>query len=486
MDELPPFLSLPPEDDRKYLYTYCGKRLLGGRQKLSDKKAASFPKISNPLLHPLYCYDGIRARPTLVVGADDSGKTAHLLYLALKDSSCGRTVVFIDGNSSRDTLNQLYYWNKKWLARPILALTPDEDELSHTWNPLWNTGLKVGTLTDLFFNAYQHTQTTPLDPDDLDFFKETLHELLDVLEKSKLTTHCADAAEILSDDKALEWLGAVAEDEGKESYEDLLDLIRETRRFSEKITPLVQFLSLFRSWTLSSYHPSICFPQLLRSPSIVYVGLPNAADEETKQRNAALGNLLIHHIEALISQAASEDKENRRAVSVIVNQAERFMDEELAGWMLKARSSELMLTCAVDNLAALEKMKDGFLEQLRADMPNLALFNSNDSATAQWFASFWQAKQSEDALFPPAEIWAERIQQLKHGQYLLDISTAPQRPMSLAAPFLPPPANRADYQYQREHYNLGEKPSFKAWRFCAQPEPLEEAPDESLLQNPQE
>lgn len=455
MDSFLPAVCLPPSDERRFLYTYHGRRAVG-----IGKDKAHF--------HPLYIYDGERTRPTVVVGAADTAKDDYLLNLAIKDASCGRPVVWIDNIPRPQILNQLHYWCGIHLKKRVRALIPcvHFDDLSHTWNPFLPGGVSIGSIVENFLSSYQHTRKNGAE-NDFEMQKEALNLLLRALHGSNLSYHARDAAILFERDDALAQLKGLMEGEGAEFYENFLRFKKRTRNFSQKIQPLADFLGLFQKWTLSSYRPSVQLDEIVQSGSVLYVGLPFQTEKEMV---TAVGNIIFRHVKSLISEKETDARQERRAVSVILSGAESFMDPSLGEWIGKTRLSDMMLTCAVDHLAALEELGESFLTELRADTPNIALFNPRDVSTVDWFVEMWRQKHGDvdensekDELLDCA--WAEKLNNLPPSLCLFETPCCDQRPMLLASPSLPLPPDREDYRYRRVLDNLDEKPSFKACSF---------------------
>lgn len=441
-----PFTTLPPADERRFLYTYLGKRIVG-----AGERSAVF--------QPLYAYDGVRARPTFVVGGGD----AFLQNLALKDASCGRTVIFIDGVGKRETLDRLYYWCGHQLGKPVYALMPQQDELSHTWNPLLSDVIQTAIIAEFFFDTYRRFSGKKVDEDDLDLQNEALTALFRALRGADIVFHCGDAADFFENEEAFKQLEGAMRGDGLEYYDELKQLREYEDDFEKRMQPLIYFLRLFKSWTLSSYHPSIQLDRLITSGSVIYMGLPIGWENDDERKLfCATGNLVIQHLRALISHAATNDRENRRAVSLIINKTEAFLDHELVEWIGKMRSSGLMITCAVSSIEDLKVMGEKFVTLLQTDTPNMALFHSSDTASAVWFADMWRQKRLQDGNDAGEEnAWTEQLEHLHPGQYLFESHACFERPLLLTTPLLPDPPARPDYQYRRQHYNLDEKPVFR-------------------------
>lgn len=446
-----PFTTLPPADERRFLYTYLGKRVVG-----ADEKSSVFQS--------LYAYDGVRSRPAFVVGEGEQ----FLLNLALKDASCGRTVIFIDGEGKRETLDRLYYWCGYQLGKPVYALMPNQDELSHTWNPLLSNVIQPGVIAEFFFDTYRrfagkNFEGKKIDEDDLDLQNEALTALFRALRGAEIVFHCGDAADFFENEEAFKQLEGAMRGDGLEYYDELKQLREYEDNFEDRMKPLIYFLRLFKSWTLSSYYPSIQLDRLISSGSVVYVGLPIGWDNDDERKLfCATGNLIIQHLRALISHTATSDREDRRVVSFVIKKTEAFLDHELVEWIGKMRASEVMMTCAVASIEDFKVMGEKFMTLLRDDTPNIALFHSSDESSVAWFADIWRQKRLQDGNEIGEEgAWAKQLEHLHAEQYLFESHACAERPMLLAVPMLPAPPSRPDYQYRRQHYNIEEKPTFR-------------------------
>ncbi|MFZ5806797.1 MAG: hypothetical protein ACOY3I_06290 [Verrucomicrobiota bacterium] len=446
MDDLLPLTTLPLDDERRFLYTYCGQQVLKG----SGKKT---------LLRPLYVYDAMRMRPTLVLGE----AWQYFQNLAFKDLCAQRTVIILDADPQLQILDELSYWCSHQLQRPFFTILPQQDDLSHTWNPFFSAKLKNNVLSETLFAAYSHYSGKKLSEDDLDFHKEVLGTILRIFQEEDMICNSKDIVQLLTQEKVFQDLkNLLQKEDAQEYYEDLAHLKEFEDDFDNRIKPLIAFLENFNSWIFSTYHPSARIGKLIHSNSILYVGLPLFGDERERAFFSAVGNLLLHQIKAQEDELEANDRENRRAISLIVRCAENFLDKNLLDWMTALKAGNILLTYHIHDWTRFQSEQASFVESIRANTSNIVYYNPSNSSTSSWFADMWRQKRLEDGFGKenPAA-WSTRVNNLAKGLYLFETPIASQRPMLMAGPYMPSPPARADLKYRRQHYNLTERPAYR-------------------------
>lgn len=433
--------TLPPDDDRRGLYTYLGRRMRG------TGGGASF--------RPFFLYDGVRARPSLVLGGDEPGRREYLINLAVKDAGGGRSVVFLDRNFDRETLDKLYYWCGKKMGRRVLALVPQEgnDGLSHSWNPFLSQRIKIGTLTETFFNGFSatHPVRSTRKRSEMEMQREAFGLLLRALHSTGRAFNAGDVLRLLEDDEALSRLARHVRKAGAEYYADLLHLIGNQSRFHEKMGGFLDFLKLWDSWTLGSYHPDIQLGTLPQEKTVVYVGLGGGMGNEATM---AVGYVMLQQLKAVLASLEANERESRRSLSVLVNDVRGFLDAKLGEWFAKARHSTLMMTWAAPRVRDLEERAEEMLPQLQGSDPFLTLFRPEDEATGEWF------RDAVQRVAPMQEIEYGDCERLKEGQFMLKVPMV-NRALLIAGARLPDPPMRGDCCYRRIRYSLEKTPQVK-------------------------
>lgn len=460
MDNFEPITLMPPPDERRFLYTAFGRRLYG-------------------MNNPIFVHDSLRSRPTLVVGSTGYGKTDFLLSMAMQDAAKGRLVVFVDGKCEASTMQKLYYYVRRLdrnraTPRPFLTFLPfqDLDHLTSTWNPLLSTTLPIGTIAEAFFNAYDH-------PDNsegangayyTEYQRNIFVKLMRALHTSGYAYSPQDIQHLVSSDYTLDNLHRILNAAGTNYYVDVLKAKREDKRkFNENMLRFANHLKMFDHWSLNSYNPTIQFDRLLHTDAVIYVGLP--VNSQTHLMSA-VGNILINQLKALSAHVQSNNKMKRHAISCIIDEAGSFIDNGMAEWIAKVRSSGFMLTLGIQVLANLLGRRPGFDEEIKANSPNVLLFNPQNEGTAQWFSSLSGQEQHKSVsanvegaggefsetgagtvrTAPDSRVPLDAMLALRTGQFFYRPAVTVERPYLLAAPYLPDPPERPDLDFQRSFH----------------------------------
>jgi len=452
MDGAEPILtSLPHDDSRRFLYSYLGKRMRCRGERI-------------------YYADDNRSRPTLVGGVTGSGKTELLIALAVQDSAKGRPVVYIDGKCEMKTLQKLYYYTHHVLKRRFYVLTPTTllDGYTHSWNPLISSQLESRTITESIFNAFRDPQVKQ--DSGVAFYTEfqrtVFSHLMMALRFSKYAVCMQDLLYALEYDDLLSKLPSFLKPEGMVPYAELLKMRNEEgRNFGQNLKSFLNYLRLFDHWSLNSYNPVIRFDAMMLSDSVIYVGLPVNAQ---KYLMSCIGNIIINQLKALSQYVQSHYKHKRHFINCTVDEAGSFVDTGLPDWLCKSRTSGFSLTLGVHMLADLEGRRPGFAKQVQGNTPNICMFRNNDKETAEWFSDLGchelgearaanikaagsdleetgagSTRASEQRRVPP-----DSIKSLRTGQCYF-LSSALNRPILLAACYLPDPPDRPERQYVR-------------------------------------
>lgn len=450
--DIEPFTSVLPSDEpSRSVYTYLGKRVFG-------------------LNLPFYLHDTGRTRPSLVLGATGCGKTDFLLSLSFQDATKGRPVIFIDGKCDMATLNKLYYYNAVIAKRPFLALLPTSelDHLSHSWNPLLSPTTRTAIIADAFFNAYRPPSQKHSDAEVYYSYQRSVFtNLLNALHKSGMAYSIQDLAVILEDQTAFEALPNILPPDSMPFFMNLMNKRNEAKnKYKDNMQNFLNHLKLFESWTLNSYNPSIQLDALIQSDTTLYVGLPVNSERFLM---GTIGNLFINQLKALSATIQQSENISRRAISCIVDEAGTFVDEGMADWICKVRTSGFLLTLGMQGIPDLERISPAFARQIVINAPHMYMFNPNDAKTARWFSEIsgteslvsptanvkvdeegteetggGSLRQSEHAKIP-----SEAVLKLRTGQVFYRPAETVDRPFLLAGSYLPDPPNREDCRYHR-------------------------------------
>lgn len=448
--DLPDITNAPPLGEARHLYTYYGQSLLGSK------------------LRPIYVLDSLRSRPTLLLGTTGSGKTQGMLSRAYQDASKGRPVVFIDGKGDRDTWDTLYYYNSVVAGRPFYALFPLDnlDHLSNSWNPLFSSTLSVKTVVSSFFNSYSKDRPASGDGVYYTTYQSNAFSLLcRALHNSGLAYNLVDVAIALENHEVLDTLAPRIRPEGMDSYTKLLALRKvDPKEFRKNLTPFVNFLRLFEHWSLLSYRPELDFESLYESGATIYICLPV---NQQREMMSVLGNVVINHLKAFSAHIQTMPAARRQRMSVFVDEAAPFMDETLAEWVAKVRSSGMFVELGVQGLEDLSSKHSNIGERVMVNVPNVLCYNPNSARTARWFSDFFGGQSSivrstninhDDELSTGTErlgstpkLWPELPNNLRLGQFLFRPAIRVYRPIYATGSVLPPPPSSPACQWRGHH-----------------------------------
>jgi hypothetical protein len=458
MTHEPVLVTDPPKDDRRFLYTYVGRRLLGGMEAINY-------------------YDLSRTRPALVVGTTGSGKTELMASMATMDNQKGRCTIFIDGKCDINLMQKLYYYtrhgNKELPQRPFYCLIPhpEYDTLTHSWNPLFLTTVEQSTISETVFNSYSPPESEGRGEGSFfsTYQRQAFSLICSALLKSGKVASFQDIVRLLTYPEIMDTMAGTITQEGMTAFRKLVMMRRENpREFNDRMRGFVNFLMKFSHHSLNSYNPAIQLDRLVFTESFIYVGLPLNLEPHLMR---ALGNILINQLKSLTHRLQSSNR-LRRSISCYVDEAGSFIDSGAVDWINKVRSTGLMLTLSIQLLADLQGRRPGFSEQVPGNTPNVYFFQTRDPATATWFSelSGRQLGQSQTASVKAVEgevtetgsgsarlaeqprISRDLGYNLRKGQmYFLPESTI--RPMLLAGAYMPEPSGDPQRRYVREVYN---------------------------------
>lgn len=434
--------SAIPSDERRHSYTYMGSRLYAWNA-------------------PLFVHDAVRTRPALVLGSTGFGKSELLTSLAFSDASKNRPVFFLDGKCDVRTMNKLYFYAQK-AGRPFNVLMPfqDGDRYSFSWNPFVSNILPISTITEAFINAYSDPKKAlnRNDSSGSGFYIETQRAVCSNLIRALHSTghqYCInDIRYLLVNHELLDRaLLPLLKPEGHQPYGELMRLRKDwEHKWGEMVQRFTNYLDQFRHWTINSYNPSFTIERAIDEGAVTYVGLP--IDSQPVEM-ASIGNMLINLLRATSSHLQTKGIRLERPVSCIADEASAFIDSGLAEWICKVRSTGFMLTLGVQTLSQLEGRYDSFGSEVRANSPNLIVFNPRDRPTATWFSQLAgsEARHAVSAntveedetgqgtvrLFEAPKVHPDAILALSPGQFFYAPALTTEYPPLLNAPMLPTP-----------------------------------------------
>jgi hypothetical protein len=260
-------------------------------------------------------------------------------------------------------------------------------------------------------------------------------------------------------------LGRVVKNSGIQHFADLMRRIAQEgeKQHQKTMSRFVNHLRLFQAWMLNSYNPVIQLDRMMMTDAVVYVGLPVNSEPEAMM---TVGNIMVNQLKAISAHVQTTEKSRRRAISCIIDEAGSFVDEGLAEWICKVRSSGFLLMLGIQNLANLEGRRPGFAEEIRANSPNIMMFNPRDPDSARWFSilagqeSLRQATASVEGVeggetggsvrnVETSRVPIDALLRLRTGQFFYSAPEPMERPVLLASSYLPDPPNNPEAEVKR-------------------------------------
>lgn len=376
-DTLPLISSTLPRDDRRLSYSYLGSRLF---------------QLGAP---PLYLHDRGRSKPMMVLGSTGQGKTEFLLSLAYSDAARRRPVFFIDGKCELRTMHKLASYCKL-TDTPFYTFLPFQqgDRMTCSWSPFISKVLPISTIIEAFINAYA-------DPSALlrrggsgggggeGFYIETQRaacsSLMRALHNSGYQYNISDIRMLFEDIPLLQSIVSILKPQSFSAYGELLRLRKEEGdEFPKVMRRFVNHLAIFKHWAVNSYNPTITIEDVIEQRAVLYVGLPVDSQQVAM---SAIGNILINLLKATASFIQSSTMGPVAPIGCFIDEAGNFIDAGLADWICKVRSSGFLLTLGLQTLAQLEGRRAGFADEIKANSPNVVMFNPQDADTANWFST---------------------------------------------------------------------------------------------------
>jgi hypothetical protein len=454
----PVLVTAPPKDERKYLYSYVGERLLGGCE-------------------PIYYYDLSRTRPSLVVGTTGSGKTEFMAAMAAMDSQKGRCTIYIDGKCDLRLMEKLFYHTRHGdpsvPQRPFYCLIPhpEYDAYTHSWNPLFLTTVEPSTIGETIFNSYSPPESEGRGEGSFfsTYQRQAFSLICSALLKSGKVVSFQDVVRLLTHAEIMDTMANLITPEGMTAFRKLVTMRRENpREFNDRMRGFVNFLMKFNHHSLNSYNPAIQLDRLVYTDAFIYVGLPLNLEPHLMR---ALGNILVNQLKSLTHRLQSSNR-LRRAICCYIDEAGSFIDSGAVDWINKVRSTGLLLTLSIQLLADLQGRRPGFSEQVPGNTPNVYFFKTHDAATASWFSDL-SGRQLEQSSSAGIESTGGAVEEtgggnarlaeqplisrdlgfnLRNGQMFFH-SESSLRPILLAGAYLPDPSDDPRRRYVREYLN---------------------------------
>ena len=424
-------------------------------------------RLFSPGHPPLYARDTLRTRPTLVIGTTGSGKTELLLNMAFQDIWKGRFTIFIDGKCDEDTRNKLYYYSHVLAKRPFYMLLPYTEgaHLTHSWNPFVSSTLQVSKVAEMFVSPYAD-YGGPRGSGEyyIAAQRDAFSSLMKALKSSGFSYNPQDVRYLLENKELLENLYKELRDNGMAHYGNLIRRVgNDPRQFRKEMEGFVNHLKLFTHWSINRYNPTLQLDRLMHTVAVVYIGLPINSEPHLMTN---IGNILVNQLKALSAHVQTTEKTRRRAISCIIDEAGSFVDEGLAEWICKVRSSGFLLVLGIQNLANLEGRKAGFSREIQSNAPNIMMFNPKDVETAKWFSTIsgQELRRSTNINMEKTEelnkgvysayenyrVPPDALLHLNVGQFYYRSAEMTERPILLSSPLMPTPdPKREEYRCRR-------------------------------------
>lgn len=439
-------------------YTYLGRFLAGGRRGKT---------------YPVYLHDRARRLSSLILGKKGSGKTEMLLSAAIQDGAAGRSVVLVDAKPDRSTLRKLGYYCRK-LGIPLRLFLPYEEaeRLSESWNPIWPRLFPVEETAGLLLRSFRPAAKDAGGSEE--YWSAAQLETLSLFLRALYSTGRAIALDDLLE-AARGWpdsIGAlmrVADGEGKAALGQLARKIAQLgeREFARITTGLTGFLARLGSWTVLSYRPSVRLEETIREPGIFYAGLPLERDRDAM---AVLGRLLLGSLRLLTSRTRGEGAQSLVG-SILVDEAEAFLDLHASDWIAKARTSGYSLAFSVHSLSDLGKQRERLIELSdhlfafrTAGAEAQEIVQAAGGVRWEKLRSISRCDDGSDRVTESGRsahaIPPEMLTQLRPGQCVLFPGLPVDRPVFLAPCYLPDPPDGPLPESRRE-VNSDDRPGLR-------------------------
>jgi|GEM_PF-4086285 len=381
----------PPRDQA---FAYLGQRLLRLGKSTRSRH--------------LWADKSFRERPLLLLGEDDAATNSFLLQTAIRDSSQGHPVLFVDCTCDRTLLDTLHEWCYHRLKKNILCLAPASplEDLSATWNPLICPALGKGAVAQSIMTCFSWMRSSSR-ARNLEFQNNAFNLLFRALEEGNVAFNMDDLQNLLESDGGLESLQEKKNFENSAPLSDLLEVKEKEAKYLRKLSELLTYLGLFSHWKLGSYQPALDLHAFVQSNNLLYVGLHRPLREPS---SAALGNLLLNQILLLLDQIP-----DLPPMTLVTNLGESFLDEDAAEKILEKGTDKVRTVIGCRSLRDLKLASKSTAAHLAESQTTVALLSTSEAASVEWFSDLVARRSPETT--PPL---GDTPQLLRPGHCLLN------------------------------------------------------------------
>ncbi len=310
----------------------------------------------------IYLSDKTRAMHTQVIGSTGFGKTSAVLAPLLRsDLAKGKPVIFIDGKGDQKSLSDFLSLVKATGREyDTYIFAPTFANISNSWNPLATGNALVRK--DRVIGAQIWTEA---------YYKKKSEDLMlsifTVFDDLKITPTFGLLAQFLADPEANFLSGKKFTSSYAENHYQTVKTALKTdaKSFSGIIADInlmaVDFLGPMLT-TGKDKKKDIDLYEVIRDNKVVYFNFSVLMMEETMRR---LARMVIHDLKTVCSEIQSYvSAQNRKPVSVFIDEFGSFASESFIELLNKARSSGMAITMLHQSMGDIEGVSKTFARQI--------------------------------------------------------------------------------------------------------------------------
>ena len=330
-----------------------------------------------------------RTMHTELVGTTNAGKTASIMApWTYSDIELGRGLIFIDGKSDQNFLNQLY-------ARVVQAgrekdfyvFSLARPAISSTFNPFCQGSPEL--ITERVFSAFQFEN---------EFYKSIQFDAFRtivtmIMHRGKVPMPGLIRELVRDRAKLQNWTEGLSDSnlvgdvlkliENKELEKDCAGLIAALGHFSQGAT----------SALFNTTHPEITLSDALKNGKICYFQLPTM---QFGFLGAATGRLLLQSLQSAISELqVSGGGQLKNLFSIYLDDFNDYMYTDFVSLLNKSRSAKIGVVFAHQSIGDLEKVSPEFRKISMTNTNLKVIMRSNDPDSAEYFAKMIGTQTTE-------------------------------------------------------------------------------------------
>lgn len=308
----------------------------------------------------VYLTDHERGMHTQVIGSTGFGKTASVLMPLLSaDLKSGKSVIFIDGKGDMESLSSFVSLVKSaGREHDTLIFSPSFPNISNPWNPLASGNPVVQK--DRIVGAQIWSE---------EFYKkkgeDLLQTVLNIFDDLKVTASFPRLAEFLKNPE-VDFIKGKSFRNAK-IEQDYQALKKALRTDAKNYAGIVADINLFTNSFLKPMFTAekgegISLYDIAMNNKIVYFNFPVLMMEDTMKR---IGRMVIHDLKTVCSEIQNYvGKEDRRPISVFIDEFASFANESFIELLNKARSAGVGITIIHQSLGDIESVDKNFARQI--------------------------------------------------------------------------------------------------------------------------